>query len=284
MTLWTTAIGAWGDIFVSCGNIIKLLREEGRDSCSTVYFGLDDNIKEFLEYQDFIDEVYHLKLGGEHLFDALMYQAQHDYSRWLSLTKLDALSSVPVRTHVTPELVHSSNCFRDFDLKLPPRPRDQRLPESFLLFQPYSIQSNTEATHWPYWMVALEWILDNTDYHVVMVGRDGVLGSPDPNFSTPKFKHPRVTDLVNETSSMMDVLNMASLAKGIISTANALPIWCIIKKIPALVVYNLIIKEKAPYFYQWYKADPVMTLESDSGVIEFAEGFTTYMNSLTRKK
>ena len=124
----------------------------------------------------------------------------------------------------------------------------------------------------------MKWILDNTDWHVVVVGKDGVPGSPDPNFSTPKFKHSRVTDLVNKTSSMMDVLNMASLAKGVISTANALPIWCIIKDIPALVVYNLIIKEKAPYFYEWYKSDPIITLESDSGLSDFAEGFTTYVN------
>ena len=257
--------------------MIKLLQDEGRESCSTVYFGLDDDIKEFLEYQDFIDEVHHLKLGGERLYDPLVYQAQHDYSRWLNLTKLDELSSVPVRTHVTPELVHSSNCFRDFDLKLPPR-APQTLPEPFLLFQPYSIQSNTEATHWPHWRAALEWILFNTDWHVVMVGKDGVPGSPDPNFVTPRFQSPRVTDLVNKTPSMMDVLAMASSAKGIISTANALPIWCIIKKIPALVVYNLIIKDKAPYFYEWYKSEPIITLESDSGIGEFTEGFTTYMN------
>lgn len=270
MTLWTTAIGAWGDVFASCGNIIRLLEEEDKDSCSVVYFGLDEDIKEFLEYQSFIDEVYHLKLGGPHLYDALMYQCQWDYPRWLALTKLEDLS--PVRTHVTPELLESSDCFRDFNLKLPLR-TDKRLPESFILFQPYSIQSNTKGTHWPYWMEALEWILNNTDHDVVMVGKDGVPGSPDPNFVTPRFDSDRVVNLVNETSSMMDVLNMASLAKGIVSTSNALPIWCIINKIPVLVVYNLIIKEKANYFYNWYKSEPAITLESDSDLNDFTRRF-----------
>lgn len=274
MTLWTTAFGAWGDVIASCGNIIKLLREEGVSSCSVIYFGLDDDIVTFLEHQDFIDEVCHINLGGEYLYDALLYQAQYDFSRWLSLVGLDHLSDVPIRTHVTPELVISNDCFRDFDLKLPCFTNwHEALPKSFLLFQPYSIQSNTEGTHWPYWMESLEWILNNTNFDIVMVGRDNVPGSPDRKFSIPIFESSRVINLVNKTPSMMDVFKIASLSELVVSTANALPIWCIIKNISALVVYNSIIKDKAPYFYNWYKSEPIVTLEFDANMDDFSVVF-----------
>lgn len=265
--LWTTAFETWGDVIASCGNIHKLLNERGMDRCNTLYFGLEDKVVDFLNCQDFINEVWYLK-PDQKSYESLLISAYYNFPLWLTKTGIDSQLRNIVSTHIDSSLIHSDDpsiCYRDFDLKLPDSSWNIEGP--FLLFQPYSVQSCAVDQHWPHWTDALEWVSENTEWQVVVVGKE--------EFPTP----PRVLNLVGQTKSMLDVFHLSLQAKGIITTSNALTMWSILKKKSSLVVCNQIIKEKTPYYFNWINSEPNTVLE-DVTLQQFKDEFKKWSETL----
>jgi len=238
------------------------------DRCNTLYFGLEDQIVEFLKHQDFLKEIWYLKPEKDS-YDALLPLAYYNFPLWLAKTGIDSKLRNVVGTHVNSDLIWNNDplaCYRDFDLNIPESSWNIEGP--FLLFQPYSVQSCAADLHWRCWIDAIKWISDHTEWKIVVVGKE--------EFPTPS----RVINLVGKTKSMLDVFSLALQSKGIITTSNALSMWSILKKKPSLVVCNKIIKEKTPYYYNWVRSEPNTVLESDITLQQFVNEFDKWSETL----
>jgi hypothetical protein len=246
--IWTTAVGAWGDTLCAYGNICKLLKERNEEKANIVFFGLDQNVCEFLKVQDKIAKVEWLKCEPPFVIGKYIKMAYDDPEGWHKFTGVkDAIPEIHF-THL-----HNQEPYRDFDCALPSSGADWKQfladKEPYTLFQPYSTQSCDYADHWPHWKEALKFIVDNTDSNVVIVGE--MPEKLEEVFDVDLFEHPQVTCLLGQTKSMIDVLHIASGADMVVTTCNAIAYWSIIKKKPSMVCCNKIIKDATPYYYKW---------------------------------
>lgn len=275
MNTWYTTVGAWGDSLIAYGNICHQLRERGEEKANVVYFGLDQNVCEFLKAQPNVDKVSWLVIDHPEMIGKYIEMACRDVPQWLELTGLKEQLPDLVSTHVTLNEQHEkTDHHRDFDPALPPPLGnwDEFLADKtpYVLFQPYSFQSCGYADHWPHWNAALQHVLEKTDKNVVIVGE-----MPDAGNSTDGLKelygleHPRVTCIVGQTRTMLDVLHIANDASAIVTTSNALSCWAVLKKIPAVVACNRVIKSYTPYYYNWIKTAPSVVLDHDTTVEDF---------------
>lgn len=278
MNTWTTLVGSWGDSLCSYGKICKLLKDRGEKKANVVYFGLDQNICELLKSQPNIDKVSWLKIDTPSVIGKYINMAVRDVPQWLEETGIkDQLPDI-VPTHVTLKDQHQNynDCYRDFDLLLPPSLGnwDEFLADKtpYILLQPYSTQSCSYEDHWQFWKQAMNYLVEKTDKNIVVVGE-----MPDTLkdiFDLELFENPKVTCIVGQTRSMLDVLHIANGASAIVTTSNALSCWSVIKKIPALVTCNKIIKEATPYYYNWIKSGKNIVLDHDANFESFKAAFS----------
>lgn len=271
MNTWTTLVGSWGDSLCSYGKICKLLKDRGEEKANVVYFGLDQNICEFLKAQPNVDKVSWLKIDTPSVIGKYIGMATRDAPQWLLETGLKEQLPDIVPTHVTLEdqHKHSNECYRDFDPQLPQSfgNWDEFLADKspYILLQPYSIQSCTYEEHWPFWKEAMKHIVEKTDKNIVIVGE--MPENPEKLkeiYDTEILDHPKVTCIIGQTRSMLDVLHIANNASAIITTSNALSCWSVVKKIPAIVTCNKIIQEATPYYYNWIHAGKNVVLAHDT--------------------
>lgn len=251
---WTLLTGSWGDVFAGYGNLCNLYADHD-EKINVVYFGLDPDICTFLKAQPNIGEVKHLLISEPAAFFKYNRLAATNFVEFMEVTGLK--ESVPDMSpgHVSSYYLeeHPDQCNRFHDCQLPTCPADWWMflsrKRPFVLFQPYSIRSVSFDQHWPHWMDALNWVLEHTEINVVLAGE---LRSPfDTNFVFPWVEHERLINIVGQTKSMLDLLHIATWADKIITTSNALSMWSIINRIPALVVCHQLIRDRAPYYYNW---------------------------------
>jgi hypothetical protein len=132
--------------------------------------------------------------------------------------------------------------------------------------------------HWPHWLDAIDHVLANSDMNVVVIGQ--VTSPNDPGFVFPWIEHPKAINLVGQVVNMIDVFHIVNEAKGIVTTSNGLSMWSIIKKKPALVACNQIIRPSAEYYYNWIHHQPNLVLDSNVCLEDFKESFFKWQKTL----
>lgn len=261
---WMSAVGAWGDTIVAYGRMCKLLKERGEEKTNVVFFGLDQNICEFLKAQPKIDKVEWLKCEPPQVAGKYIRLAHTDPLEWYKITGLDAMVPGLCFTHL-----HDSEPYRNFDVSLPPSLADWETflncHEPYILFQSYSTQSCDYDGHWPHWTEALRYLSETMK--VVVVGEmPPEIGKV---YDTDLFERPNVVCLVGQTHSMSDVFHIANRSVGVVTTCNALAYYALLKCIPAVVVCNNIIKPATPHYYDWLKHGTNTVLDHDASMDEF---------------
>lgn len=272
--VYITAVGAWGDVLAALGNA-SLLKQRGIGKYNVIYFGYDKNIKTFLEMQPEVDEVIHaIPRDPNHYKDVCIEACcthKQKWKHWVDMAGLD-INGFVIQTHVDFYLQEENPeyCIRKFDCSLNIEVEDFKNPT--ILFQPYSIQSAMYEDHWPHWLEALDWILNNFEYDVALVGKmNGDRPFGDSHFMFPELgDHPRLINLVGKTKSMMEVFAMAQKCKAIVTTNNCLSMWSIIKDIPAVVMHT---RKWFPYFRNWITNEPNKVMDCESTLEEFKEVF-----------
>ena len=285
--IYITVIGAWGDALAALGNA-TLLERANIEHFGVIYFGFDPHIKTFLELQQGVEEVVHIKpQSKEHYEEVCLMACCTENSNWkdwkpLLRTELD-IEGIIIQTHITDFLqrVSPETCVRDFQCKLATEPVPFAKPT--ILLQPFSVQSSTFQEHWPYWTQTIDWLLENGGFDYVLVGLPKGIRPCDGEveFVFPGVpKHPRLYNLVGKTTSMIDVLELADQSHGIITTSNCLSMWSIIRKKPALVMEAA---KKSRYFSNWIRSEPNTLLEQNTPFEDFKDVCKNWLSGLDCK-
>ena len=284
--IWTLVNGAWGDTFACYGNICKLLEQRNLQKANVVYYGLDNEIVNFLKNQDKIDKVRILSISDPELFFKYAGLAASDFPAWMQITGLNKQIPDLIPTHISRyyNIENPTQCNRTFKIQLPTAKNNWvNFYEScgpYILFQPFSCHSCTFDKHWPYWMECLEWSLEKTNKKIVLVGQ--LTSGSDHRFKFPWIEHPNLINLVGQTDSMIDVFHLMNNCDFCVTTTNALSMYSIIINKPSLVVCNQIIKERSLYYYNWIHHLPNSILEADASVREFKDCFRSFDVELDR--
>lgn len=276
-------MGAWGDSICAYGEICKLLKGSGEEKANVVFFGLDQNICEFFKAQPNIACVEWLKIEPPSLAPKYVRLAVTDPAQWYDVTGLKDQIPDLIYTHIqeTPRHATPDACYRDFDCALPPCLGNWESflapKKPYLLFQPYSTQSCGYEDHWPHWQEALKYLVDHADQDIVVVGETP--SDVAAVFDLDLLDHPRVTCLLGQTRSMVDVLHIASWADRMVTTCNALAYWSQLRNIPAVVAANRLIRPATPYYYHWLKHARNGMLEHDDDFDRFRSSFGSLKRS-----
>lgn len=278
---WLTAFGSWGDCIASYGNICRFLNSREKDKANVVYFGMDENIVRFLKAQDRIDKVRHLKVNDPNAYRLYQFMAMADFDRFTEETGLaDELPNI-FPTHLT-EHALTGMIHREMTVNLPDAQANWagflKPHGPFVLVQPWSVQSCTMLNHWPHWTEAITRIADESDLKVVLVGQ--IRNACDPDYVFPWIDHPNVLNLVGQTPSMIDVLHLARLATGVVTTSNCLSLFSVPENKATLVACHQLLKTKGAYFHTWISVEPNTVLESDTTLDEFVEVFKRWRSDL----
>ena len=251
---------------------------------NVLYYGYDRHIKTFLEYQDNINSVTHVMPTSKLHYEEIAKEASNTYSKeWIkTIFGIDPKSVIA--THLSAHHKLHNIYIRDFDYKLPPSTID--LPENSIIFNPYSMQSCPMRGHWRFIPEALEWLLKNTDWNIVMVGQKKYDHAKWGEFEFPIFiKHPRLLDLVDKTESMIDVLSLVEQCKGIVTTSNSLSMWSAAAKKPTLVMLNTVLENPAKdtavyYFRKWIEHDSNLLLSNWATLEDFEKAVEQWKASI----
>lgn len=282
--LWTTVHGGWGDAIASYGNIRALLTERQANQANVVFFGIDSDIITFLKSQKGIGKVRHLQITDKTQYYEYSVMGILDFPLFTRMTGLHDQIPDLIPTHIS-DFYQSKNqtvCNRYFDAVLPPPVFDwtEVLPkEPFILFQPYSCYSCKQSEHWPFWMEALDFVLNNTTLKVVLIGQ--LKSMYDDQFIFPWVEHRNLVNLVGQTSSMIDVFHIMAKAEGVISTSNGLSMWSIVTNKPSLVVCNQIIQNSpVKYYYNWINHSPNLLLDHETEIDTFSLAAKNFVERL----
>lgn len=286
--IWTLVNGAWGDFFACYGNICKVLNQRNISKANVVYYGLDPDVLRCIKIQDNINQVINLEISEPDLYFKYAGLAAGDFHTWTKITGLDKKIPDLIPTHISRyyNIENPTECNRSFNLKLIEPTQSWEpffsLYNSYIVVQPFSCHSCSFDKHWPYWVDAIYWLLDNCDKKIVLLGQ--LTSKIDHRFKFPWIEHPNLINLVDQTDSMFDVFKLVDRADCVISTSNALSMYSIITNKPSLVVCNQIIKENARYYYNWINHKPNKILDCDISLTEFKDSFKFFYAALDQVK
>jgi hypothetical protein len=232
-----------------------------------IYYGFDKTIPVFLREQPFVQEV-----------REVYPRSKEDYWYFIDAS---CGSDLPIEDWA-PELLRGTGlsekdlCIAHVDYYCSLNPanihlwdRPAVLPVNFpkktntLLLHPRSEQSYEWHTHWPWWYDAIDWLLENTDYTLLLTGVKW----------TRQETHPRLVNLVGQTGSMMDVLALAESCEGVITTCSALALWSVIQDIPSLVCMNQMLSARRGFFRRWIENPPNVIVEYGEDLSIFVKQF-----------
>jgi len=281
--IWTSVHGGWGDFLANYGNIRHSLKQHHADIADVVYFGLDKKLITFMKSQPDIGEVLHLEMSDHSDYWKYTVLAASDYELFKKVTGLNKSHPDLIPTHITNfyNIENPTLCNRFFDIVLTPPELNwnEVLPqEEFIVCQPYSCHSCPYNRHWPEWIEALNFLLDTSKFKVVLLGQ--IKSMYDGDFTFPYIEHPNLINLVGQTPSVIDLLNIVDRAEGIITTSNVLSMWSVVTKKPALVVCNEVIKTYAQYYYNWIHYDPNTVLDCSIKLSEFKSVVNNFLEGL----
>lgn len=281
--IWTTIHGGWGDAICNYGNIRKALVDHQADLANVVFFGLDKELISFIKAQKQIGKVRHLEMSDNSQYWQFTTLAACDFQTYTKVTGLNEKYPEIIPTHIGNyyNIQNPTLCHRYFDPVLPDPKFDWQeiLPnEPFILFQPFSCHSCTFDLHWPHWIEALEFVLNNYKHKVVLIGQ--LTSQFDRAFSFPWIEHPNLINIVGQTPNMIDVYHIMAKAAFVITTSNALSMWSVVSNKPALVVCNKAIANVAKYYYNWIQHEPNVVLECTSTLSEFCSSFDCFTKGI----
>lgn len=281
--IWTTVHGGWGDAIANYGNIRVALEENEADKANVIFFGIDKQLIPFIKAQNGINEVLHLNINEKSEYWQYTVMAACDFPLYMRMTGLQDKYPDLIPTHITKyyQVENQTLCHRYFEANLPPSKFDWTgiLPsEPFLVVQPFSCHSCHFDFHWPHWIEALNFVLDNSPMKVVLIGQ--LKSMYDDSYVFPWVEHSNLINLVGQTPSMIDVFHIMKQSAGVITTSNALSMWSIVSKKPALVVCNQGIHKVAPYYYNWIHHEPNIVMDCTTTMSEFRNISSNFIKGL----
>ena len=271
--LYASIVGAWGDMFASYAHLSLISRLTPLEKFNIIYYGYDPHIKTFLELQNNINSVIHIKPKNKEEYEDIAKESGNTESKeWLSkiVPDIDAKQIIPTHLNSFPKL--QGIYIRNFEYNLPETSLE--IPENSILFNPYSMQSVPLRGHWRFIPDALEWLIENTDYNIILIGQEKYHHVLYGDTEFPLYiSHPKVTNLVGKTS-MLDVLAIAQKCKAIITTSNSLSMWSIISNKPCIVMLNSMLDDPQKdtsvyYFKEWINCPPNKLLSNRASLEDF---------------
>lgn len=257
--------GAPGDVICGIGN--AMLHEEWKSTNDFLYYGRDPAVAEFIRAQSFCDQCIGVIEKDPHRYQQSVQQlcikvfpTDEGYYPYLKSVVLPKTGIAPQQLH----LVHIGEMAkRQYRIH---RWKNPQLPYSVLawakdvfiqdgrrsyVLQPYSWQSNTKERHWPHWTDAILWLLQNTDHRYYLTGQD----------MAHRFASDNLVDLIDKTPTFQEVLAIADLCDGVISTTNNLTHWAVMTDKPSVACCVWGMSFKWYYFRKWVEVAPVRLVE-----------------------
>jgi hypothetical protein len=218
---YALVIGAWGDV-------ISSLNEVKNSGIRKIILSTNmRQIKDFLICQDFVDDV------------SLIPFSHEIYAYGVDRNKNIPGSLSSISTSIKNCSFHMGYPFIRYDLidglnvsdKSKKWVQTVDLPESFILFYPYSLGNSCPLErHWPHWKDLLKYLLDKKNNIVVC----GI------NYDFSEFdSYSNFYDFINATDSFEDVFALALKANKIITTHNGLSLFCTANNLNTTVIMNL---------------------------------------------
>jgi hypothetical protein len=253
-----TAVSAWGDVMVSCGMIEELLRRTNSDRIGVIYYGKYKEIAEWLSRQPWCTEVvFRRQASLQELVDIASctdsYAEKINIRPMLGDVSEDDVFPTHIRTqhnrfpHVYPytQSTLSAEAWdwaADFMSKLPP---------DTYFFHPWSFQSVRLTHHWQGWQKLAEHMLKTTPHTYLLTG----VGYNGADFG----EHPRLINTVGKVNTMEQVLALAALARGVITTCNSPSLWSSARQLKCFCLSNDAILDERNVFYRFINLQPNVT-------------------------
>lgn len=268
--LFTLAMGAWGDVFLSLIALQRFQKRFSFNEIDIIHYGFDPEISKFLAYQKYVRTVTHVKPKDYEQFSKIMSSSYLDDLDWVK--ELGGNGTV-IPTHVRYSLMRPELIFRELDYVLPDIEYD--IPKRSILLNPVSFHSNAFSEHSPVIPEAMEFLIKESDWNFVLVGQEKTQHCIQGEYWDYPFQidMPNVLNLVGKTKSMAEVLAIAELCDGIITTSNCLSMWSILSKKPTIVWLNS--KMTSPYallhnyYKEWISSKPNHLVRYDDSLGNF---------------
>jgi|694.fasta_scaffold55625_7 hypothetical protein len=277
MNDWYFVGGAWSDALIAYHDIeldLQLSQVNSKPAkANIVFYGLDLDIRNFFKAQTCIDQVSSLLISNFDEYVKYLDLSRENFSAFLKLTGLG--DEIPLLKSAY--ALRRSNSIAS--VRMPNINKDcldfMESCGKFLVFHPFSCHSAYATDHWPFWMAALDWVLENFEIKVVLTGQ--LMSNTDHRFKFPWINHPKLINFVDQTKSMFDVLNLTRGAVGVVTTSGGLSCWSKVTQKPTMVVCNKTIKEKNPSKYAWIKNRHNLCFDYELTMDEFKSNFTEWI-------
>lgn len=277
-----TTIGAWGDVLACYVNICHLMELLNLPKANILHYGFDQTIQDFFKIQENVQDVIHIKPKSWKDYENIVADANTGDEHWVA-----KICDLPVKQVILGNLnqyvISKKVTNRKANCLVPKSEID--VPEKSILFNPYSFQSCSFQAHWRFMPELLNFLVRETDWHVVLTGQEKTYNINGEYWDFPLVvNHPRVTNLVGKTESMMEVLSVANECQGIISTSNCLALWSIITNKPAIILMNAKLTDPfVPghvYWKDWIESDPNQIVHYNQTFERFKEIYQGWNTNL----
>ena len=255
MSKYGTACGVWGDIIVGLGYFKHHI-----GSGEILYLGNNKQVTDYLECQPFIKRVINVPVTNEEdwkkywIYTVFGYAVDHDPNYHIEVKdpffRAGYKESQFTITHLHQELALPEQPIYQWEGNdLPKYAKDwakefaKTLPENFILFQPFSFNSNRPQDHWPHWDQLASMITSYTNQNLVLIGHGWLPGIAN---RSKNILSDKIINLYEKIPSMLHVFALAEYAGGIITTSNSLGHWCQIANIPCVIICNT--KSSRPHY------------------------------------
>lgn len=269
--------GGWGDALVAYGNVCKYLDEKSLEKADLIFYGTDLQIVKFLRDQNRIDKVSALEISDLEQYLKYAKLSKSNFAEFKKVTGLQDFMPELMSAH-TFETWH-----KEVEIILPQQSSDLQsffdVHKEYLVFNPYSCHSTLFQHHWIYWMLALEYVLEEHDIQVVLTGQ--LMSETDNRFKFPWIEHKNLTNMVGQTKSMFEVFDIVKQSRGVITTSGALSLFSEVFKKPSLVVCDQKIADDNPDKYKWILGNKNNTVyDSDLALFSFEKEFVSWYDCL----
>lgn len=273
-----TAWAHWGDTIACMSYAKRALDLIGQDSCDFVYTGPDPKIARLLSAQPWVNRVFLGNINKDYMKAYAL--ACNEYSgpgSWLPIIKPANDPEFPKSediwlTNPSHSLGHMHRCYPLTSLILPQdsvlwanKTWDEFIQPAYesekrvIMLHPLSTWSESAPNHWPHWDKAIDWLLNETDNIYVLTGLE-------TNISTD---HPNLINMVGRTPSTIEMLALAALCDGVISTCNCVSLWTIASNKPAIICGNRVMDNYSYFFRRYVDRPPNVFINVDGSLADF---------------
>lgn len=255
---FATAVSAWGDVMVSCGMIQELLRQTNSDRVGVIYYGKYRQIAEWLARQPWCREVvFRMQTNLRELVD--IASCMNSYAEKDTMGPL--LGDIPADdvfpTHIRTQNNRFPNVYPYTQSVLSQEAwwaasqLMSSMPANTYLLHPWSFQSVRLVHHWNGWQALVKHVLETTPHTYLLTG----IGYEGEEFGS----HPRLVNLIGKTENMEQILALAVLAKGVITTCNSPSLWSSVRQLRCFCLSNDAILDEHNVFYRFINLQPNVT-------------------------